>query len=281
MRLFGLCLVSLALITVSVPARAQDAGIPCGNVGYTGCCLDDTHSQYCSSKGLVTKTCSGSTPLCGWKASSSFYTCTTGTDSDPSGTYPRLCSDLPDGGIPDPDKGIKKEAGATADLGPTIPCGPIPSQGCCLDDTHTKYCASGALKTKTCSSGQTCLWVSSSTPGYYCSTTAQGGVTQDPSGTYPRYCSAYETDGPVTPKQDKGTVVNKEAGGILPDISSFSDYGTEDSSTTPPAKQDKGTTKKKTDDDGCSCAVGSTRSSGLFLLLLAAALLASLARKRR
>lgn len=281
MRLFSLLLVALALVAVPRLARAQDAGIPCGNVGYTGCCLDDTHSQYCGSKGLVTKTCTGTTPACGWSTTYNNYTCVAAgsPSSDPSGTYPRLCSDLPDGGIPDPDKGVKKEAGLKADLGPTVPCGAIPSQGCCLDDTHTKYCASGALKTKTCSSGQTCLWVSSTSPGYYCSTTAQGGVSQDPSGKYPRSCSAYERDGSVTPKQDRGTGVNKEAGPV-PDVGSFPDLATDDSST-PPAKQDKGTTKKKTSDDGCSCAVGSAGNSGQFLLLLVAGLLALLARRRR
>jgi len=95
-----------------VDGPKPDAQKGCGNVNYVGCCIDDTSRQYCSNGYLIKKTCSGTTPTCGWNASSKFYGCGTSATAEPTGTYPRLCSALPDGGpLPGVEAGVKKEAG--------------------------------------------------------------------------------------------------------------------------------------------------------------------------
>jgi len=275
-------LALLAITLAAVPAGAQvDASTGCGNVGYQGCCIDDTHSQYCSSGVLKTKTCgvgdAGITkPTCGWVAASNFYSCTSGTGSDPNGKYPRLCSALPDGGpIPGVEAGVKKEAGVKVDTGtakdsgPAVPCGKIPAAGCCADDTHTKYCDNGSLKSKTCTGTQQCGWVVSSKPGYYCGS----GTATDPAGT-PRSCSAYEGDGGATTK-DTGATKQDKGGGTGDQGGAADVNGTVDSIK----KKDVGTTKPGSSDSGCSCTVGDGSSSLSTLLLLAG--LALVVRRRR
>jgi MYXO-CTERM domain-containing protein len=263
----------LAVLLGPAAARAQDASVGCGNVGYVGCCIDDTHSQYCSNGKLVKKTCSGATPSCGWnKLGSNFvYTCGTTKDADPSGTYKRLCTAIPDGGpVPDPDWSVKTdkgtpktEAGTKADSGTAVPCGSIPTWGCCEDDTTVKFCLSGSPKTKTCTGATPkCGW---SKDGYYCGTTTDA----DPTGAKPRLCSAAPNpDGSVT-KKDTGTSPTGDTG-------TAGDTG----GTTP--KKDTGTTKPKTtDDEGCACSLSSQATAGGVLVLAGALFIFALARRRR
>jgi MYXO-CTERM domain-containing protein len=226
-------------------ASVDKGKTPCGNIGYTGCCENDTTKKYCSStSGLVTSTCSGATPSCGWDATKGYYTCTTATGSDPNSKYPRLCSALPDGGIPDPDKGTK------VDTGSTTPCGSIPSQGCC-DGTTMRYCLSGSLKTKDCSATPSCGW--DSTKNYYSCGTSGGA---DPSGKYSKTCGATTTDSGTT-QQDLNSTVDK--GGT---------------------KLDKGgTTPMK--DDGCSYGGPGPMQGALALLALIAVGALLVSRRRR
>jgi MYXO-CTERM domain-containing protein len=235
------------------PIPVPDTGIktdkgktPCGNIGYTGCCENDTTKKYCSStSGLVTSTCSGAKPSCGWDSTNNYYTCTTSTGSDPSSKYPRLCSALPDGGIADPDKGTKKDTGSTT------ACGSITSKGCC-DGEVAKYCSSGSLKSKDCNvspNTPSCGW--NPTVGYTCGTA--GGA--DPAGTYPKACGAITTDSGTTIK-DLNTTADKSV-----------------------VKQDKGTTAKS--DDGCTYGGPGPMQGALALLALIAVGALLVIRRRR
>jgi len=70
----------------------KDAGptVACGGVSSKGCC-EGNKLKYCYKNSLKTKTCSGSTPQCGWSTSKSYYTCGSSGLADPSGKYPRAC----------------------------------------------------------------------------------------------------------------------------------------------------------------------------------------------
>lgn len=79
------------------PGKEPTQSEECGNITNIGCCIDDTHSQYCDNNGkLVIKDCSQNTKYkqCGWYAAKGFYTCTDNLNSDLSGENPRLCSQV-------------------------------------------------------------------------------------------------------------------------------------------------------------------------------------------
>jgi MYXO-CTERM domain-containing protein len=278
---FGLAAVAAIVVSPSL-ARAQDASVGCGNIGYIGCCVDDTHSKYCSNGKISSKTCSGTKPLCGWNLIGSTtnygYSCGTTKDSDPSGKYKRLCTEIPDGGaVPDPDWSVKTdkgtpktEAGVKVEAGPVVPCGAITSLGCCEDDSTSKYCVSGTLKSKTCTgSTPKCGW---SKTGYYCTTTTDS----DPSGVNPRLCSqVVAKDGGTTQKD--GSTTKTDTGGSTTDTGSTTKKDT--GSTT---KKDTGsTTKPKAEDEGCGCSVSSPGSAGILLLVVGLFFGFSLVRRRR
>jgi MYXO-CTERM domain-containing protein len=256
----GACLLGLPLA-----ALAADGGGGCGSVGYVGCCIDATKSQYCSNGKLLQKTCTAP-KKCGWNTlgANMVYTCGDTENSDPSGTYKKSCAAVLDAGaVPDPDWSIKKDQGTPksdgkADAPPAVPCGAITSKGCCEDDNTSKFCLNNALKTKDCTKAPEspkCGW---KTNGYYCGTNGEA----DPTGANPRLCSAIgKGDGSVTPPAGDTGGTTKDQGGTT--------------------KKDAGTTPKKTDDGGCSCALGAGPAAGGLLLLAAAVLVLSLARRRR
>lgn len=256
-----LALAAAALLMVVGVARTASAE-PCGNVTYTGCCVDDTNRQYCALRDsgyvLIKGTCTGG-KICGWDATNKYYTCTTAATQEPTNTYPRLCSALPDGGpIPSPEKGIKGDKGPTVDKSTVVvPCGDITKAGCCEDDTTTKYCSSGSLVTKTCTGTQKCGWVKALS-GYGCGTTTDA----DPAGVVPRSCTAQ-------PKVDANTS-KTDTGGVKP---------TYDTGAANPDKP-KNPTPTKTDDGGCTIGSSSLGAAGL-IVLLGAAILGLIARRRR
>lgn len=239
--------------------KADATKIPCGNIGYTGCCQDTTHASYCTTSGsLSTKACSGTKPKCGWVATQTTgygcyacYTCveTAFPDKDPNNKYPQMCSALPDGGIPDPDRGAK-DKGATTTDGATVPCGTITAKGCCDGET-VKYCASGALRKTDCTATgkPKCGWDSAKS-FYTCGTAGD----EDPTKANPKVCAVQPTTDAAQPGVDISTTKK--------------DTGT----TTPPKK-----------DGGCSCTVGSGATQGLLALaaLLVVGVLLGLRRRRR
>jgi MYXO-CTERM domain-containing protein len=226
-------------------ARAEAQS--CGNINYIGCC-DGTTAMYCDKSGnLVTKDCSQETTYkqCGWYNNK--YTCTNTENSDPSGIYPRLCTDLPDGGIPVPDSGPQ-------DSGPTVSCGNITSQGCC-DGEVVKYCYKDSLHTHDCTAENDpkCGWDSGKS-FYTCGTAGDA----DPSGTYPMACPAATPDGGGT--TDTGGTTT-DSGGTTTDSG--------------------GTTKPKESDDGCGCAVHEVPGTGSLWLLMLGLGVALLGLRRR
>jgi hypothetical protein len=249
------------LMTIPWAAFAADGSIkpdakpctPCGNIGYTGCCNSDSQRSYCSKGCLITTTCGamdGGILTCGWNAMTSYYTCTNNKNADPAGKYPRLCSALPDGGIPDPDKGVTKKDGSGAG------CGTITGKGCC-DGEKMKYCVNNAILTKDCTSSPKCGW--DATKKYY--TCGTSGAA-DPSGANPISCSGVKNDGSVT-KDTTGTTSDG--------TTTTADKGsstTVDANTT--TKKDKGTTNPGGGgDSGCSCTVGESPVHGFLFGFMA------------
>ena len=94
-----------------------------------------------------------------------------------------------------PDKGPTGDGGAA--------CGKITVTGCC-DGTTLKYCEKGVLKVMSCSSSPSCGWDKSFS--YYDCGTAGGS---DPSGKYPKSCSATPPD--LGPTPDTGLTDAKVA----------------------------------------------------------------------
>ena len=227
-------------------AQAQ----PCGSITSVGCCADDSTLKWCSSNVLKTKTCNGANSKCGWETTdkgSSWYTCTTATSSDPTSTHPRLCSAIRDGG--------------TADKSTVTPCGSITSTGCC-DGQTVKYCSSGSLKTRDCSSNLSCGWGKAHDYGsanYTCGTAG----APDPSGTHPMSCSSSSSDGSTSKDQ---STTKKDQSSTTPDTNKHVD------SAVSPNKSDSGC--------GCSIARAPAVSASL-LCLLGAAVLALFASRRR
>lgn len=242
---------------------------PCGNIGYTGCC-EGTIAKYCSSGSLSTKDCKtfSSTPKCGWDSTKGFYTCTTSEAVDPNGKYPRECSKLPDGGIPDPDKGTKYDTGTKKDTGGTTSdggqaCGQITSQGCCDGET-VKYCYKNTLNTKSCTSNPKCGW-STTSKFYTCGTTGLA----DPAGTYPIKCPTGSSD---LGSQDTGGSKTDTGSSVVDTGSSQKDTSAKTDSTVKP--------KDGKDDDGCSMAGGSASLGGLLFALLGLGILGMRRRRR-
>jgi len=240
-RLVGL--VTLTLTLVLAPARASAQS--CGNITGVGCC-EGSVAKFCSKGVLKTKDCAtafdAGALTCGWVASKSFYSCTTSADVDPSGTYPISCNVVTDGGPP-------------PDAPPGVPCGNIPSQGCCDGET-VKYCSTSknTLSTKDCTASPSCGW--DSAKSYYtCGTSGSA----DPAGTYPMPCSAYESDA-STPTGD-GPVTQSDGPATQSD-------GPATQSDGPTVQADSGTPPKSSDDDGCGCGVGRPAASSAWLLLV-------------
>jgi MYXO-CTERM domain-containing protein len=224
--------------------------VPCGTVTGKGCCRDDNATLFCLSGSLATKDCTKApnTPKCGWDSAKNYYTCGTGGQADPAGTYPRLCDDLPDGGASVSDKGVKLDGRQP------VPCGKIPQEGCCLDDNATQFCVNGSLATRDCTQGTNtpkCGW---KTSGYFCGTDGAA----DPTNTFPRLCSAYTSDGGGGAR-DRGLAVDK---GSL-------------------TKSDVGSSSKNKSSDGCACEVATTPGAGGMLGLLLALSAALLLGRRR
>jgi MYXO-CTERM domain-containing protein len=263
------------LIALCWAARVATAQ-PCGNIGYTGCCVDDNTSHYCSKGTLKTKDCTASpnTPKCGWSDTNHYYTCGTAGGDDPSGTYPRLCTQLPDGGIPDPDSGTKKDTGGTTkdagtkkDSGSGVPCGEIKSQGCCDGET-VYYCTKSGLLTKDCSGTPSCGW--DDTKHFYTCGTAGAA---DPNNQYPMSCSS-------SPSKDSGSIL-KDSGGLLKDGAGLKDSGTKLPDGSSIKKDSSSSSKSTSDNSGCSCTVGTHSTAGLLFTYLMAGVALLLSRKRR
>ncbi|MCC6747245.1 MAG: hypothetical protein IT371_06260 [Deltaproteobacteria bacterium] len=78
---------------------------------------------YCAQGTQKTRTCSGSTPKCGWSKKQGRYTCGTVEDADPAGTFPRECST----GAPTVDGGVGPAPTADASAGPVVDAQIFPS----------------------------------------------------------------------------------------------------------------------------------------------------------
>lgn len=250
MRHLGFVFALATALLLALPSDVMAQA--CGNVTSIGCC-DGTTATYCDKGVLKTKDCPTQTApytQCGWRADTGYYTCTDNSNADPSGTYPKDCSTLPDGGI-------------------VGNCGTVTADGCC-DGVTNKYCNSGGLLIiRDCSAKDPpynkCGWRADKS--HY---TCTDNEDSDPSGTLPRACGGGTVDsGPV--QQDTGVTPQQDTG-VTPQF----DTGTTtklDTGTTPPPKDG--------DDDGCGCRVGARDVGAPLLLLLAAILSLTLIRRRR
>jgi len=250
------------LTDAPLPDTGPDAMTGCGNVTFEGCCDGET-VWYCENAQLEHINCALSTtgPKCSWDSTNSFYDCGTSGAADPSGTYPQSCGPaFGDAGPPPTD-------GETLPDGPVVsPCGSITYEGCCEGETLT-YCQDGALKTLDCSNSPSCGWQSSGN-FYDCGTDGSA----DPSGKFPKSCSAAKPDGTVTTPDSKPAVVDQST--AQPDQSTGTDGAT---------KKDGG--GDDDDGDGCGCRVGQDRSGpspvGMGLLLFGLAGLVLVRRRAR
>lgn len=239
----------------------------CGNVTFTGCCVDDTHRQYCSStKGLVSGACKDG-QKCGWnllpnQTDKYAYTCGESDGEDPTGANPKMCDgSTSNGGNNTGNSGSNGGNSGSTDGNNSgnnslnLTCDQIP-KGCCNDDGTVLFCSKGALinKPKTCANGQKCGWNSYNGKGnsYTCGESGEA----DPSGQYVMSCSQ---------------IANGATGGSTGGTTTDSDTATNQAAATAvPAKN-------STDDEanGCSLIANSASNVGLFggLALLAIALI--------
>ena len=181
-------------------------------------------------------------PQCGWDTQGGWYDCGTSGGADPSGKSPKTCPGS-----------VVTDAGPPSDQAAGN-CGTVTDMGCC-DGTVLKYCENGQLQTGDCAGSPSCGWDSQN--GYYdCGTS--GGA--DPSGKYPKACSA--------PTPDKGTT---PAGDVFVPIADQSIAPTFDQGA--PAEDHMVVTKKdggnkKGGEGGCSCSVGGESMPTSLPLLL-------------
>lgn len=107
----------------------------CADVTYRGCCSQAGVLYFCQDgKALCRLYCPGlPSPgnSCGWHISggSGYYDCG-GAGQDPSGLYPKTCTNLPI----EPDVVPDVDAGSL--------CGPVPANGCC-DGSVLRWCEQG------------------------------------------------------------------------------------------------------------------------------------------
>jgi len=153
-------------------------GLPCGDIGYEGCC-DGQTVTWCEGGELRVIDCA-ETPSCGW-SSEGYYDCGSTGSAAPSGAYPLNCD-------------------GTGGTGPiTSGCGSITYEGCCNGST-VAWCEGGAVQQINCATepqapGTSCGWDSEG--GYYWCGSSTGS---DPSGANPRGCDGSGGSvGPCTP----------------------------------------------------------------------------------
>jgi len=163
---------------------AVEAGPGCGPISYRGCC-EGQIVWYCVNGELMSKVC-GPWSACGWSAAQRLYTCMATAAADPSGAWPRVCSQR--------DAGRADSTGPQHDLhrdasGPPLACGALGFEGCC-QGTMLHFCQSGQVFSLDCKSAPLCGW--SSKRGVYDCATSGGG---DPAGQHPRSCPAGLADG--------------------------------------------------------------------------------------
>lgn len=165
------------LVMAAVLASPGNARAQCGpgtaihkgclGVEYEGCCEvkeaqigNITVVQWCENEYLCQLICNPllyrETAWCGWAPEQNLYNCTYDTIEEPTGQHPYFCN---------------------------IPCGDIPTVGCCEGQTLLKTCKGGSLGIVNCAANaeglQFCGW--DPVHQYYgCSPTAAQGPAQHP-----------------------------------------------------------------------------------------------------
>lgn len=165
------------MVMVALTASASEARAQCGpgtaihkgclGVGYAGCCeVKETQIggitvvQWCENGYLCQLICNPllylETAWCGWVPEQNLYNCTYDTIEEPTGQHPYFCE---------------------------IPCGDIPTVGCCEGQTLLKTCKGGSLGIVNCAANaeglQFCGW--DPVHQYYgCSPTPVEGPPQHP-----------------------------------------------------------------------------------------------------
>ena len=141
----------------------------CGKIPRPGCC-EEQLLRYCSAEGSLRELPCGSENSCGWRVLSGggWYDCDTEGASEPTGSAPRRCADLP------------LASGGTEGASP---CGELRPEGCC-EGALLRFCAQGKAQSRDCREFGPCGWEAGQ--GVYdCAT--EGNAAPD--GRYPKSCT--------------------------------------------------------------------------------------------